>query len=91
MEETGSFQAIEYLDRIGRVDRDRFMVLRAGSNYTMPPPGLTAAENLLLERKGYTGMQGALESLHLVGTRVIDALLADWETTRERIPGAPPG
>ena len=91
MEETGSFQAIEYLDRIGRVDRDRFMVLRAGSNYTMPPQGLTAAENLLLERKGYTGMQGALESLHLVGTRVIDALLADWETTREQIPGTPPG
>ncbi|HSG89369.1 MAG TPA: purine nucleoside permease, partial [Pseudomonadales bacterium] len=80
MEDTGSFQAIEYLDNIGRADRDRVLVLRAGSNYTIPPPGLSAAENLLLERKGYTGFEGSVESLHLVGSKVIDALLADWET-----------
>ncbi|MEO0975173.1 MAG: purine nucleoside permease, partial [Pseudomonadota bacterium] len=41
MEETGTYQSIVYLDRIGRVDKDRFMVLRTGSNYTMPPPGVT--------------------------------------------------
>lgn len=91
MEDTGSFQAIEYLDRIGRVDRDRFLVLRAGSNYTTPPTGMTAAENLLREREGYTGLAGALESLHLVGTRVLDTLLADWETYRDTIPGGAAG
>ena len=87
MEDTGSFQAVEYLDRIGRADRDRFLVLRAGSNYTVPPPGVSAAENLLAERKGYTGLIGALESLYLVGTRVIDELTGNWDRYETRIPG----
>ena len=87
MEDTGSFQAVEYLDRIGRADRDRFLVLRAGSNYTVPPPGVSAAENLLAERKGYTGLIGALESLYLVGTRVIDELSGNWDRYETRIPG----
>jgi len=86
MEDTGSFQAVEYLDRIGRADRDRFMVLRAGSNYTVPPPGMTAAENLLAEREGYSGMTAALEALYLVGTTVIDELTGNWEIYRDRTP-----
>lgn len=90
MEDTGSFQAVEYLSRIGRADRNRFMVLRAGSNFTVPPPGVGAAENLLAERKGYTGLQGALESLYLVGSKVIDELVTNWATTRDTIPGGPP-
>jgi len=86
MEDTGSFQAVEYLDGIGRADRDRFMVLRAGSNFTVPPTGVSAADNLLAERKGYTGMQGSLESLYLVGTAVIDELTGNWELWRDRTP-----
>jgi purine nucleoside permease len=38
MEETGTFQSLEYLSRIGRADRNRVMVLRGASNFTMPPP-----------------------------------------------------
>lgn len=86
MEETGTFLSIQYLHRIGRVDKDRFMVLRAGSNYTMPPPGVTAAENLLREKKGYSGMEAALEALYLVGGTVIDELLENWETWEASIP-----
>lgn len=87
MEETGTFQAIEYLDRIGRVDRDRFMVLRGGSNYTMPPPGVTAAENLLAENEEYAGLEASLESIHLVGTTVMDEILGNWERYSVTIPG----
>jgi purine nucleoside permease len=86
MEETGTMQAIEYLDRAGKVDRDRVMVLRAGSNYDMPPPGVSAAENLLRENEGYTGMTAALESLYAVGSRVVDELLVHWD----RYEQAPP-
>lgn len=78
MEETGTFQSIEYLARVGRADRDRVMVLRAGSNFTMPPPGVPAAEYLLRENEGYAGMHAALESLYLVGSRVVDELLGNW-------------
>jgi purine nucleoside permease len=78
MEETGTFQSIEYLARVGRADRNRVMVLRAGSNFTMPPPGVPAAEYLLRENEGYAGMHAALESLYLVGSKVADELLGNW-------------
>lgn len=78
MEETGTYQSILYLDRVGRVDKNRVMVLRAGSNFTMPAPGVGAAQNLLHENQGYPGMKAALESLYLVGSKVVDELLGDW-------------
>jgi len=55
MEDTGTFQSLTYLDKIGRVDKDRLMVLRTASNFTMPPPGVSAAENLLKENAGWLG------------------------------------
>lgn len=86
MEETGTMQAIEYLDRIGKVDRNRVMVLRAGSNYDMPPPGVSAADNLLRENEGYTGMTAALESLYAVGSRVVDELIDHWDRYEKTPP-----
>jgi purine nucleoside permease len=86
MEETGTFQSIIYLDKIHRADRNRVLVLRGASNYTMPPPGATAAEYLLRENQGYSAMQGALESLYLVGGTVIDELLGHWDRYQDRVP-----
>jgi purine nucleoside permease len=90
MEETGAYQSILYLDRIGRVDKDRFMVLRAGSNYTMPPPGVDPAAYLLRENEGYAGLNAALESLYRVGSRVIDELGAHWDRYEHTVPRSPP-
>ena len=87
MEDTGTYQAIAYLHRAGRVDKNRFMVLRAGSNYTVPPPGVTAKDNLVRETADFSGMTAALESLYLVGSVVIDELLADWPQYAENVPG----
>ncbi|WP_226015826.1 purine nucleoside permease [Novosphingobium sp. FKTRR1] len=78
MEETGTFQSIEFLARAGRVDRNRVLVLRGASNYTMPPAGEDAAAYLLRENQGYAGMKAALENLYTVGSKVIDELLAHW-------------
>ena len=89
MEETGTFQSIVYLDRLGRVDRDRFMVLRTGSNYTVPPPGVSAVDNLLAENDGYAGLEAAVESLYLVGVRIVDDILANWDTYKHTIPTPP--
>ena len=88
MEETGSFRAIAYLHKLKRVDRNRFMVLRSGSNYTMPPPGVSAAENLLRENEGYQGLLVAVESLYRVGVKVVDELLSDWPKYKNSIPDA---
>lgn len=90
MEETGTYQSILYLSHVGRADAARVMVLRAGSNYTMPPPGVTAADNLLHENAGYSGMNAALESLYLTGSKVIDTLLAHWDVYEKTPPGTAP-
>ena len=87
MEDTGTFQSLEYLDRIDRVDKDRVMVLRAGSNYTMQPPNTTAAENLLKENQGFAGLEAALESLYAVGSTVLEEIVDNWDTYKDSIPG----
>ena len=79
MEETGTFQSIEYLTKVGRADRDRVLVLRAGSNFTMPPPGIDPATYLLSENQGYAGMTAALESLYMVGGKVVDEIVTHWD------------
>ena len=86
MEETGTMQSMEYLDNIGKVDRDRVMVLRTASNYTMPPPGITAAENLLAENEGYAGLDAALESAYILGSIIVDDILDNWEARADTIP-----
>jgi len=86
MEDTGTYQAILGLDRIGRVDKDRFMVLRAGSNYTMPPPGVDAASYLLRENEGYAGLEASVESLYRVGSKVVDELSAHWDRYEKTVP-----
>jgi purine nucleoside permease len=62
------------------------MVLRTASNYTMPPPGVDAATNLLAENEGYAGLDASLESAYLVGSTVIDAIVAGWDRYRDRTP-----
>ena len=79
MEDTGVMQAMTYLAKAGRVDKDRVLVLRAGSNYTMPPPGVDAASYLLRENEGYAGLEAAVENLYIVGSKVVDELLDHWD------------
>ena len=86
MEETGTFQSLEYLDRAGRVDRQRALVLRAGSNYTMPPPGRTAAQSMAQEGEGFSGLNESLEALYRVGSVVIDELLENWDKFEAQRP-----
>ena len=63
------------------------MVLRAGSNYTMQPPGMTAAENMLSENKGFAGLDVSLESLYIVGSTVVEEIVGNWEKYENAIPG----
>ncbi|GGA72999.1 purine nucleoside permease [Neiella marina] len=88
MEDTGTFMSLSFLHNIGKVDKNRVMVLRTGSNYTMPPPGVTAVDNLLMENEGYAGLDASLESAYLVGTKVMETILADWNTYADEIPHA---
>lgn len=86
MEDTGTFLSLSLLDNLGKVDKDRVMVLRTGSNYTMQPPGVTAVDNLLAENEGYAGLDAALESAYIVGSAVMEEILTNWDTYQDRTP-----
>lgn len=89
MEDTGVMQALTYLTAIGAADKQRALVLRGGSNYTLPPPGVSAADNLLNEKNhGYSGLDASLETLYQAGSKVVQTLLSDWDTYRDTIPAA---
>jgi purine nucleoside permease len=87
MEDTGSYQALTYLHPTGKADKNRVLVLRTASNYTMPPPGMTAVEHLLKENDGYAGLDASVEAAYRVGAVVVDTIVQDWARHKETIPG----
>jgi purine nucleoside permease len=90
MEETGTLQALSFLARAGRVDMGRVLVLRTGSNYTIPPPGMSAAESLtamsLTQNPGYLP---ALDAAYLVGRKVVDEIIENWAVYGDTNPIVP--
>ena len=89
MEDTGTYQSLSYLHNAGKVDKNRVMVLRTASNYTMPPPGKNAADYLREEQHdSYAGLDAALENAYLVGSTVVAELLENWEKYETQIPGS---
>jgi purine nucleoside permease len=75
MEEQGIAAALQRLSTMGKVDFQRFLVLRTGSDYSLPPPGADA--NALLHTE-YLGGRAALEAAYGAGSRVVHALVAGW-------------
>jgi len=90
MEDTGTFQALTYLHPTGKVDKDRVMVLRTASNYTMPPPGMTAADHLLKENQGYAGLNASVEAAYRVGSVVVEEIVRRWKDYRDHTPPLDP-
>ena len=88
MEDTGTYLSLLWLDRIKRVKKDRLMVLRSGSNFTMQPPSRTAAENLVREAsdRNYAGLEIALESGYRVGSKVVEEITKNWDIYKRGIP-----
>ena len=85
MEDSGSMEAIGRLAAMHRVDLDRVMVLRSGSNYSRPRPGHTAIESVTAP---YIGTRLAVESAWLCGSTVLHWLLTHWDTASGHVPGS---
>ncbi len=91
MEDTGVRQSLLFLAGAKKVDPRRHLALRAASNFCMPHEGLTAAQSLAGEKKdgaGYSAYFPALESAYLVGSRVVNQLVDNWDIYRDDIPSA---
>jgi purine nucleoside permease len=84
MEDPGFAEAIVRLDRLHRVDAQRLLILRVGSNYCMPRPGHTAVESLTAP---YIGGRLAFENTWRVGEPIVRELTAHWNLYADHIPG----
>ena len=86
MEDTGTAQALHFLDAAGRVDADRLLVLRTASNFSMPYEGLSAAQSMRNENQAYSAYLPSLEAAYRVGSTVVNALVEDWPQYENQLP-----
>lgn len=89
MEDSGTLTALHRLGRLNLVDPERVLVLRTISNFTMPPPGETAAWSATADYPddGFP----AFDSAQRVGGKVLHHLVKHWDETSETIPGSDEG
>jgi purine nucleoside permease len=90
VEDGGILEALRFLDAGGRAAFDRVLVLRAASNFSMQPPGMSAAESLTRESEGFGGMTVAVEALWTVGSEVARALIRVWSHYEQTTPAPGP-
>jgi purine nucleoside permease len=92
MEDTGTAQALQWLDNAGKADYNRLMILRTASNFTMQHPDISAAVSLSGEKldgsPSYSAYIPALEAAYELGSKVVEEILGNWETYRVNIPEA---
>jgi purine nucleoside permease len=85
-EDQGILLAVEKLDQLGRVDRQRLLILRTASNFTVPPPGMAPEKSLFDDLANSPGYLPSLEANYQVGSLVAAALLTHWDQYRDQVP-----
>ena len=83
MEDHGLAAALTRLTGMGRVDFQRVLILRTGSNFSEPPAGQSAAASMVEE---YAGELPALEAAHRVGSKVVHELVKNWARFEKQTP-----
>jgi purine nucleoside permease len=87
-EDAGYMQALTFLAQNNQADLTRAMDLRGASDFSVPYPGLTAAQLLAQDAEG-TGYSAFLESLtdvYLAGSSVVYELTDNWSYYRDHVP-----
>jgi purine nucleoside permease len=85
-EDQGIALAVDRLGEVGRVDRNRLLVLRTASNFTLQPAGVTAERSLFDGLVTSAGYLPALEAGYQAGSVVVHTLLAHWDMYKEHLP-----
>ncbi|MGC2325514.1 MAG: purine nucleoside permease [Candidatus Sulfotelmatobacter sp.] len=90
-EDSAYLQALTFLAHAGRTDLGRVLDLRTGSDFSMPPKGMSAAELLRSEATGnYAAYGEAIENAYLVGSRAVRELAQHWPLYRQTLPAPKP-
>lgn len=86
-EDTGVMQGLTFLAHARKADLNRVLILRAASDYTVGPPGLSPAAFLAREtQEGFPANSEALDDLYRTAAPVARALADDWSHTRGEVP-----
>jgi purine nucleoside permease len=90
MEDSGTMQALTFLNQAGRADLNRVLVLRTVSDYDREPPGMTPAESLQsMSDWKYPAFIPALEAAERVGDKIVRDVVDHWSERESTIPHAP--
>ena len=89
MEDSGTLQALTFLNQAGRADLNRVLVLRTVSNYDREAPGTTPAESLGSMVQGkFAAYMESLEAAQIVGDKVVRDIVEHWTEREKTIPRA---
>lgn len=91
LEDCGILTSLTVLSRTHRVRLDRVLVLRTGSDYTVPASGQSVAQ--LLESEAaedavLSAYAPSLEAAYRVGSPVVNEITGNWAKYAERTPAA---
>jgi purine nucleoside permease len=91
-EDAGYMQALTFLAQNHQVDLDRVFDLRGASDFSVPPPGTTAAQLLAQDATGtgYSAFFESLDDVYLAGSSVAYELTNYWSYYSSHIPGSIP-
>ena len=88
MEDSGILRAVGLLGRMKRADPARVLVLRTASDYTAPPPGMSAPDYVAAIQKQVPATREALAAAYLVGKPVVEEITGHW-AKYEKAPPVP--
>jgi purine nucleoside permease len=91
MEDCGILTSLTSLARTHRVRLDRVLVLRTGSDYTVPASGQTIERLLASEAAEDAALSAyvpSLEAAYRVGSPVVNEIVRNWARYAEHTPGA---
>lgn len=76
-EDIGTLQALMRGAIASLLDFRRVIVMRSGSNFDRPPPGMSATYGLLSADSG--GFTPSIQNLLVTGSKIIDDILQNWD------------
>lgn len=81
-------QALMLQAKAGRVDPKRILVLRAASNFDMPPPGKAPADMLADEahEEEFVGLKASVDAAYAAASPVVRELATHWSRYKNHVP-----
>ena len=80
-EDNATLELMTRLAKHGLVDYDRIMIMRTISDFSRPPPSMSAYEYFFNRSDG--GISASLENLVIAGTPIIHDIVQNWDKIYE--------